>query len=82
MREDELNGDSESIQTQKAMLTQYAKKHHFFNIEYYVDDGYNGTNFERPDLQRLMNDIKDGKVGIVIIKDLSRLGHDYRKTGY
>ena len=63
------------------MLTQYAKKNHFPNIEYYVDDGYSGTNFERPDFQRLMNDIKDGKVGIVITKDLSRLGRNYIETG-
>ena len=81
-REDENNGTSESILTQKAMLSQYAQKHHFKNIIHYVDDGYSGTNFERPDFQRLMQDIKLGKIGIVITKDLSRLGRDYLKTGY
>lgn len=80
-REDENNGTSESILTQKAMLSQYAQKHHFKNIIHYVDDGYSGTNFERPDFQRLMQDIKLGKIGIVITKDLSRLGRDYIKIG-
>ena len=81
-REDENNGTSESILTQKAMLSQYAQKHHFKNIIHYVDDGYSGTNFERPDFQRLMQDIKLGKIGIVITKDISRLGRDYLNTGY
>lgn len=81
-REDELGGDSESIQTQKKMLTQYANQNHFTNIAYYVDDGYSGTNFERPDFQRLLSDIKAGKISTVITKDLSRLGRDYLKTGY
>ena len=81
-REDELVGDSESIQTQKKMLFQYAKEHHFTNIVYYVDDGYSGTTFDRPEFQRLKNDIEKGKVGVVIVKDLSRLGRDYIMTGY
>lgn len=70
-REDENNGTSESILTQKVMLSQYAQKHHFKNIIHYVDDGYSGTNFERPDFQRLMQDIKLGKIGIVITKELN-----------
>lgn len=81
-REDELVGDSESIQTQKKMLYQYAKEHHFTNIVYYVDDGYSGTTFDRPEFQRLKNDIEKGKVGVVIVKDLSRLGRDHIMTGY
>lgn len=76
-REDELVGDSESIQTQKKMLYQYAKENHFTNIVYYVDDGYSGTTFDRPEFQRLKNDIEKGKVGVVIVKDLSRLGRDH-----
>ena len=81
-REDELVGDSESIQTQKKMLYQYAKEHHFTNIVYYVDDGYSGTTFDRPEFQRLKNDIERGKVGVVIVKDLSRLGRNHIMTGY
>ena len=64
------------------MLYQYAKEHHFTNIVYYVDDGYSGTTFDRPEFQRLKNDIEKGKVGVVIVKDLSRLGRDYIMTGY
>lgn len=80
-KEDEIRGDSESIQTQKKMLLQYAKKYEFNNIEFYVDDGYSGTNFDRPDFKRLMNDIDKGIVGIVIVKDLSRLGREYIEVG-
>ena len=64
------------------MLYQYAKEHHFTNIVYYVDDGYSGTTFDRPEFQRLKNDIEKGKVGVVIVKDLSRLGRDHIMTGY
>lgn len=81
-REDEQQGDSESIQTQKMLLTQYAGHNGFGNIVYYVDDGYSGTNFDRPDFRRMIADIKSGKIATVITKDLSRLGRDYLKTGY
>ena len=81
-KEDELIGESESIQTQKAMLEEYARLHGFINIVHYTDDGYLGTNFDRPEFQRLVNDIKNNLIDTVIVKDLSRLGRDYLKTGY
>ena len=81
-REDELLGDSESIMTQKTILEQYAIRNGFTNIVHYVDDGFSGTNFDRPDFLRLVDDIKSGKIETVITKDLSRLGKDYLKTGY
>lgn len=80
-RDDELYGDSSSIQTQKAMLLQYAKQNGFAATEYYVDDGYTGTNFKRPDFTRLKEDIERGVVGTVIVKDLSRFGRDYLQVG-
>ncbi len=80
-REDENVGESESIQNQKLMLEQYSRKKKLTNIVHYVDDGYCGTNFDRPDFQRLVKDIENGKVGTVITKDLSRLGRDYLKIG-
>ena len=81
-RDDEYRGDSVSIQTQKTMLSQFAKERGFTNCEYFVDDGYSGTNFNRPDFQRMLNMITDGKIGIVCVKDLSRLGRDYLQTGF
>ena len=81
-KKDELVGESESIQTQKAMLEEYARLHGFINIIHYTDDGYSGTNFDRPEFQRLVNDIKNNLIDTVIVKDLSRLGRDYLKTGY
>ena len=81
-KDDEYQGDSMSIQNQKAMLEQYAKDKGYFNIEYYVDDGYSGTNFDRPDFKRLINDVENGRIGTVIVKDLSRLGREYLMTGY
>ena len=80
-RDDELSGDSMSIQTQKTMLERYAKEHGFSNIEWFVDDGYSGTNFNRPDFQRMLALVEDDKVAVVCVKDLSRLGRNYLQTG-
>ena len=81
-RDDLVQGDSMSIQTQKTMLMQYAKQNGFSDCMFYVDDGYSGTNFDRPGFQQMLADIEQGKIGTVITKDLSRLGRDYLKTGY
>lgn len=68
-KDDMLQGDSESIKTQKAMLTQYAKEHSFLVVEIYVDDGYSGLNFDRPSFNRMLDDIEAGKIDVVITKD-------------
>lgn len=81
-RDDEFSGDSVSIQTQKTMLTQYAKEQGFSNCEFFVDDGYSGTNYNRPDFQRMLRLVEDGRVAVICVKDLSRLGRDYLQTGY
>ena len=73
-RDDDLAGDSNSIIHQKDMLTRYARERNFPNVSVYSDDGWSGTNFERPDWKRLIADIEAGKVGIVLVKDLSRVG--------
>ena len=80
-RDDELQGDSNSIKNQKAILGKYAQEHGFTNPQFYVDDGYSGTNFNRPDFTRLMDDVNDGKVRTIVVKDMSRLGRDYLKVG-
>ncbi|MDR2568806.1 MAG: recombinase family protein [Oscillospiraceae bacterium] len=81
-RDDDLHGESNSITNQKAMLEHYAKKNGFGNLEHYSDDGYSGTNFERPQWKRLITDIESGKVGVVIVKDMSRVGRDYLQVGF
>jgi len=81
-QDDGQAGDSSSIQTQRAMLEKYCREQGFNIIDIYIDDGYSGLNFNRPDFQRLLNDIDDKKINLVIMKDLSRLGRDYIMTGY
>ena len=76
-RDDESQGDSNSIVNQKAYLSRYAKEHSFRNTEFFVDDGYTGANFQRPDWQRMMALVEDGKIGTVITKDMSRIGRNY-----
>ena len=74
-------GDSGSIQTQKAMLADYCKQNALNIVDYYTDDGFSGTNFNRPDFQRMISDIEAGTINTVITKDLSRFGRDYVQTG-
>ena len=80
-QDDGLEGDSYSIQNQKKILEQYAIDHHFPNPCFYVDDGYSGANFNRPDFQRMITDMENGEIGIIITKDLSRLGRNQLHTG-
>ena len=81
-RDDELQGDSNSIKNQKNILQKFADDNGFENTEFFVDDGYTGTNFDRPDWLNLIGKVEEGNVGIVIVKDMSRLGRDYLKVGY
>ena len=76
-RDDELQGDSNSIKNQKAILQKYADDNGFGNTQFFVDDGYSGTNFDRPDWQRLIALAEEGSIGTIIVKDMSRLGRDY-----
>lgn len=80
-RDDEVSGESSSIGTQRKMLTDYALEQGFNIVDEYIDDGWSGTNFDRPNFQRMIDDIEDGKVNCVITKDLSRLGRNYILTG-
>lgn len=75
-RDDGTEGESNSINTQRQILRRYAKDYGFKIYDEYVDDGYSGTTFARPDFQRMMNDIEDGKINVVLTKDLSRLGRN------
>ena len=79
--EDETNNESTSIQTQRAMLTDYCREKGFCIVDCYVDDGETGTNFERPEFQRMLRDIEAGKINTVICKDLSRFGRNYYEAG-
>ncbi len=74
--------ESESIINQRNLLMDYVKSHGFTLIDEYVDDGFTGTNFDRPSFKRMIKDIESGKINCVITKDLSRLGRDYIQCGY
>ena len=79
--DDELQGESNSISNQKRILETYAKQNGFSNLRWYTDDGYSGANFQRPGFQAMLADIEAGKVGTVIVKDMSRLGRNYLQVG-
>ena len=80
-QDDGLDGDSNSIQNQKSILQKFAEDHHFPNPCFYVDDGFSGGNFQRPAFQQMIADMENGKIGIIVTKDLSRLGRNQLHTG-
>ena len=81
-QDDKNKGTSLSIQNQKALLSEYVQENGWRVEDVYVDDGISGTTFERGDFKRMLDDIEQGKINMVVTKDLSRLGRDYLKTGY
>lgn len=84
LSKEEFNSEKESnsIINQRQIIDNYLKEHKEYKlVDYYVDDGYSGTNFDRPEFQRMLEDIKNKKIDVIIIKDLSRLGRNYIETG-
>ena len=81
-RDDEQAGDSNSIQNQKKYLEEYARQKGLRNIRHFYDDGYSGTNFNRPGFAALLEEIEAGHVEVLIVKDLSRFGRNYLQVGY
>ncbi|MGN0747440.1 MAG: recombinase family protein [Aristaeellaceae bacterium] len=81
-KEDENDGPSESVTNQQSLLNEFVRQHHLAVHDTYIDDGWSGTSFDRPDFRRMIGDIEAGHVNMVITKDLSRLGRDYIMTGH
>lgn len=81
-RDDDVQGDSNSISNQKKLLSKYAKEYGLTNTKYFVDDGFSGTNFNRPGWIEMTDAIEAGYIGAVLVKDMSRLGRDYLQVGY
>ena len=81
-RDDEMQGESNSITNQKKYLEDYAVQHGFGNIQHFSDDGYSGTSLNRPAFNSLLTEIEAGRVGTVIVKDMSRFGRNYLQVGF
>jgi site-specific DNA recombinase len=81
-RDDDVQGDSNSIQNQKKLLSKYATEYGLSNTKYFVDDGFTGTNFNRPGWIEMTEAIEAGYIGTILVKDMSRLGRDYLQVGY
>lgn len=81
-KEDESEGPSQSVQNQESLLREFVQQHRLSVHDTYIDDGWSGTSFDRPAFQRMITDIEEKKVNMVITKDLSRLGRDYILTGH
>lgn len=81
-RDDELQGESNSITNQKQLLENYAHKNGYSHIRHFTDDGVSGTTFDRDGFQSMIAEVEAGKVGTVIVKDMSRFGRDYLKVGF
>ena len=80
-QDDGREGESNSIVNQRALLNEFARKNHFKNLQFFVDDGYSGTTFDRPQFRKMERLIENGEVGTVIVKDMSRLGRNYLQVG-
>ena len=80
-RDDELQGESNSITNQKKLLEGYAKRNGYTNIVHFTDDGVSGLRFDRSGFTAMMKEVEKGNVDTIILKDLSRLGRDYLKVG-
>ena len=80
-QDDGREGESNSISNQKEILLAYAQRNNFPNPQFFTDDGFSGTTFDRPGLNRLVQDATDHKINLVLCKDLSRLGRDYIEAG-
>ena len=80
-QDDGIEGDSNSIQNQKSILRKFAEDHHFPSPCFYVDDGFSGGTFQRPAFQQMISDMENGEIGIIVTKDLSRLGRNQLHTG-
>lgn len=80
-RDDELQGESNSIKNQKSILSKYAKDNHFTNTKFFIDDGFSGTNFTRPAFMELMELAESGQIATIIVKDHSRLGRNRLVVG-
>lgn len=81
-KDDDLKGESNSISNQKKYLEDYARRNGFTNIKHYTDDGFTGTNFNRPGFQELIAEVEAGNVDTVIVKDMSRFGRNYLQVGF
>lgn len=77
-----MNGESNSITNQKKILEDYAEKNGYANLHHYTDDGWSGASFDRPNWKRLVEDVEQGRIGTVIVKDMSRVGRDYLQVGF
>ena len=80
--ENKIGSTSESVENQISLLKEYAQKNNYYIYDIYIDDGFTGTNFNRPSFNRLLKDIELKNINMIIVKDLSRFGRDYILTGY
>ena len=81
-RDDELQGESNSIKNQKKLLEDYAMRNGLRNLRHFTDDGVSGTTFKREGFQAMIAEVEAGNVGTVIVKDMSRFGRDYLQVGF
>ena len=81
-RDDEQQGESNSILNQKKYLEDYARSNGFKNIRHFSDDGFTGTNFNRPGFQEMLDEVKSGNIETIIVKDMSRFGRNYLQVGF